>query len=144
MAMTVVLATACGRVAFDRLDVAADAAPAVDVIDRRARHRARQNLIRIEKEDERMRRMLADAEARLAAQHRAHEDEPTNTGHRAADGVRRAPQRDRGVIESLRANMRAASDETAMVDQTEPVIAITDAVRQAAEHVERARDARAR
>src|SRR5690606_11379901 len=40
-----------------------------------------QKLIRMEKEDERMRRLLADAEARLAAQHRAHDDEPTNTGH---------------------------------------------------------------
>jgi len=36
--------------------------------------------------------------------------------------------------------MRAASDETAMMDQTESVIAVASAVSQAAEHVERARD----
>jgi hypothetical protein len=45
------------------------------------------------------------------------------------------------AIDSLRANMRAASDETAMMDQTEPVVAISDAISSAAEHVERARDA---
>ena len=44
-------------------------------------------------------------------------------------------------IDSLRANMRAASDETAMMDQTESVVAVASAVSQAAEHVERARDA---
>ena len=44
-------------------------------------------------------------------------------------------------IDSLRANMRAASDETAMMEQTEPVLVVTSAVSQAAEHVERARDA---
>jgi hypothetical protein len=37
--------------------------------------------------------------------------------------------------------MRAASDETAMMDQTDSVIAISAAVSSAAEHVERARDA---
>ena len=44
-------------------------------------------------------------------------------------------------IDPLRANMRAASDETAMMEQTEPVLVVTSAVSQAAEHVERARDA---
>ena len=44
-------------------------------------------------------------------------------------------------INSLRANMRAASDETAMMPPSDPVIAISSAVSQAAEHVERARAA---
>ncbi|MDQ3333850.1 MAG: FHA domain-containing protein [Myxococcota bacterium] len=44
-------------------------------------------------------------------------------------------------IDSLRANMRAASDETAMMDQSDSVVAVSAAVSQAAEHVERARAA---
>jgi hypothetical protein len=88
-------------------------------------------------------RKLADTEARLAAQQRAADDdnEPTNTG--AALPIEFNEQL--GVLEesidSLRANMRAASDETAMMDQTDSVIAISAAVSSAAEHVERARDA---
>jgi hypothetical protein len=37
--------------------------------------------------------------------------------------------------------MRAASDETAIMDQTESVIIVASAVSNAAEHIERARDA---
>ena len=44
-------------------------------------------------------------------------------------------------IDSLRANMRAASDETAVMDQSDSVIAVASAVSQAAEHIERARAA---
>jgi outer membrane murein-binding lipoprotein Lpp len=44
-------------------------------------------------------------------------------------------------INSLRANMRAASDETAMMDPSESVSTISSAVSQAAEHVEVARAA---
>ncbi len=44
-------------------------------------------------------------------------------------------------IDSLRANLRAASDETAMMPSSESVTIIADAISQAAEHVERARDA---
>jgi chromosome segregation ATPase len=44
-------------------------------------------------------------------------------------------------INSLRANMRAASDETAMMDPSESVSTISTAVSQAAEHVETARAA---
>lgn len=44
-------------------------------------------------------------------------------------------------IDSLKANMRAASDETAMMEQNDSVAAVSQAVSQAAEHVERARDA---
>jgi chromosome segregation ATPase len=100
-----------------------------------------QKIVKMEKEEERMRRQLADAEARLAAQHRAHEDEPTSTGYHLPLKFAEQLSVLEESIDSLRANMRAASDETAMMDQTEPVMAITDAVSQAAEHVERARDA---
>jgi hypothetical protein len=41
-------------------------------------------------------------------------------------------------IDSLRANMRAASDETAVMEETESVAVVSNAVSQAAEHVERA------
>jgi chromosome segregation ATPase/pSer/pThr/pTyr-binding forkhead associated (FHA) protein len=44
-------------------------------------------------------------------------------------------------IDSLRANMRAASDETAVMEDSESVIVVSNAVSQAAEHVERARAA---
>ena len=44
-------------------------------------------------------------------------------------------------IDSLRANMRAASDETATMEQSQSVAAISDAVSSAAEHIERARAA---
>src|SRR6185436_17076410 len=45
------------------------------------------------------------------------------------------------AIDSLRANMRAATDETAMMDQTESVQVVASAVSQAAEHLDRARQA---
>ena len=44
-------------------------------------------------------------------------------------------------IDSLRANMRAASDETAVMEQSDSVVAVSSAVSAAAEHIERARDA---
>ncbi|HSD89522.1 MAG TPA: hypothetical protein VLB44_18455, partial [Kofleriaceae bacterium] len=100
-----------------------------------------QKVVKMEKESERMRRELSESQSRLAAQHRAHEDEPTNTG----GGVPLEFAEHLSVLEesidSLRANMRAASDETAMMDQSDSVIAVSSAVSQAAEHVERARDA---
>jgi len=100
-----------------------------------------QKLAKMEKEDAALKRKLQEAEARAAAQQRAHEDEPTNTG--AALPIEFAEHLSvlEESIDSLRANMRAASDETAMMDQTESVVAIASAVSQAAEHVERARDA---
>jgi chromosome segregation ATPase len=45
------------------------------------------------------------------------------------------------AIDSLRANMRAATDETAMMDQTESVQVVSAAVSSAAEHLDRARQA---
>jgi chromosome segregation ATPase len=44
-------------------------------------------------------------------------------------------------LSSLRSSMRAASDETAVMDQTEPVQIVSNALSQAAEEIERARDA---
>ena len=45
------------------------------------------------------------------------------------------------AIDSLRSNMRAASDETAMMESSESVTLISEAVSAAAEHIERARAA---
>ena len=44
-------------------------------------------------------------------------------------------------ITSLRASMRAASDETAVMDQTDSVQIVTAAITSATEEIERARDA---
>ena len=81
-----------------------------------------------------MRRELSEAEKKLAAQHRAHEDEPTNTG----GGVPMEFAEHLSVLEesidSLRGDMRAASDETAMMEQTEPVQIVSNAISSAAEH----------
>jgi DNA repair exonuclease SbcCD ATPase subunit len=88
-------------------------------------------------------RKLADAESRLAAQQRAVDDdeEPTNTGTSLPLEFAEYLSTLEESIDSLRSNMRAASDETAMMDQSDSVIAISAAVSSAAEHVERARDA---
>ncbi|HEY1812622.1 MAG TPA: FHA domain-containing protein [Kofleriaceae bacterium] len=88
-----------------------------------------------------LRRALAEAEARAEAQDRAKEDEPTNTGNALPIEFAEHLTMLEEAIDSLKSNMRAASDETAMMDQTESVVAVSSAVSQAAEHVERARDA---
>ena len=99
-----------------------------------------QKLVKLEKDDEKLRRALADTEAQLAAARRAQEDEPTNTGKGSPEVVEHLSVLEES-IDSLRANMRAASDETAMMEQSESVIVVATAVSSAAEHVERARDA---
>ena len=99
-----------------------------------------QKLARVEKADEQLRRQLAEAEARLAAQGRAEEDEPTSTGNALPIQFAEHLSMLEDSIESLRANLRAASDETAMMDPSDSVIAVSSAVSSAAEHVERARD----
>jgi chromosome segregation ATPase len=95
----------------------------------------------LEQEATVLRRSLAEAEARAEAQERAKEDEPTNTGNALPIEFAEHLSTLEEAIDSLRANMRAASDETAIMEQTDAVIAITMAVSQAAEHVERGRDA---
>jgi chromosome segregation ATPase len=99
-----------------------------------------QALAKVEREGGDLRRRLADAEARLAAQHRAAEDEPTNTGVQVPIEFAEHLSLIEESIDSLRANMRAASDETAMMEPTDSVLAVATAVTNAAEHVERARD----
>ncbi len=100
-----------------------------------------QKLTAIEQEDDTLRRQLADAEARIAAQTRAQEDEPTGTGTPLPIEFAEHLNTLEESIDSLRSNMRAASDETAMMEQSDSVVAVSSAVSQAAEHVERARDA---
>jgi hypothetical protein len=100
-----------------------------------------QKVVKMEKDSERMRRELSEAEQRLAAQRRAHEDEPTNTGTNIPMEFAEHLSVLEESIDSLRAEMRAASDETAMMDQTDSVVVVSQAVSSAAEHVERARDA---
>ncbi|HMG53735.1 MAG TPA: hypothetical protein VK601_09635, partial [Kofleriaceae bacterium] len=106
-----------------------------------------QKLARLEQDDAALRRQLADAEERLrvAAIELADDDddnEMTRTGNQLpiaalAEHVATLEE----SINSLRANMRAASDETAMMDPSDSVSTISSAVSQAAEHVEVARAA---
>ena len=96
---------------------------------------------KLEQEAVQLRRALAEAEARAEAQDRAREDEPTNTGNALPIEFAEHLNMLEESIDSLKANMRAASDETAMMEQTDSVMAVASAVSQAAEHVERARDA---
>ena len=98
-------------------------------------------LAKLEKDNEKLRRQVDEAEGRLAAQHRAHDDEPTRTGESVPLEFAEHLSVLEEAIDSLRANMRAASDETAMMDESESVSIVASAVSQAAEHVERARQA---
>lgn len=100
-----------------------------------------QRNLKLEKEQVVVRRLLAAAEAQVEAQQRAHEDEPTNTGNALPIEFAEHLNALEEAIDSLKANMRAASDETAMMEQSDSVATVSQAVSQAAEHVERARDA---
>jgi hypothetical protein len=95
----------------------------------------------LEQHNARLRDALADAQARTEVETHGDDDLPTNVG----PGLPLAFAEHLSVLEesidSLRANMRAASDETAMMAQNESVVAVASAVSQAAEHVERARAA---
>jgi len=103
-------------------------------------------VVQLEREDAALRRQLAEAQERLriAAIDLADDDDEdkTRTGSHLpiaelAEHVTTLEE----SINSLRANMRAASDETAMMDPSESVSTISSAVSQAAEHVEVARAA---
>ncbi|MDQ3301005.1 MAG: hypothetical protein M3619_30880, partial [Myxococcota bacterium] len=98
----------------------------------------------LEREDVALRRRLADAEQRLRDTIDGGDDDGVEPTHTSAQ-LPIAFAEHLGILEesidSLRANMRAASDETAMMDQTDSVVAVSSAVSQAAEHVERARAA---
>jgi len=94
-----------------------------------------QKLVRLEKDDEKLRRQLQDAEVKLVAQRK-----PDGGGGHLSEQMADYLNVIEESIDSLRANMRAASDETAMMDPSDSVQAVSSAVSQAAEHVERARD----
>jgi flagellar biosynthesis chaperone FliJ len=79
--------------------------------------------------------------ARLRAELAARGDEATKTAPRPPVELAEQVNVLEEAIDSLRANMRAASDETAMMDQSASVVAIAEAVSAAAEHIERARAA---
>ena len=99
----------------------------------------------LEKDDAALRTQLADAEAKLrqAIDGAGDDDdaESTRTGSQLPIALAEHVSLLEEAIDSLRSNMRAASDETAMMDQTPSVATITDAISAAAEHIERARAA---
>ena len=97
-------------------------------------------IAKLENENHLLKDELIEAEkAARAAEDRA--DDPTRTGEQLPVAIAEHVSALEESIDSLRANMRAASDETAMMDQSDSVQAVAAAVSQAAEHVERARQA---
>jgi chromosome segregation ATPase/pSer/pThr/pTyr-binding forkhead associated (FHA) protein len=101
-------------------------------------------IVDLEKTNAQLRAQLADSEERLReAIDRDDDDgaEHTHTGSQLPIAFAEHLSVLEESIDSLRANMRAASDETAMMDQSDSVIAVSSAVSQAAEHIERARAA---
>ena len=98
---------------------------------------------RLERQDATLRQQLADAEQRLRETIDAEpaDGEATRTGAQQPIALAEHVSVLEESIDSLRSNMRAASDETAMMDQSESVMAVSSAVSAAAEHIERARAA---
>ena len=92
----------------------------------------------IEKDNTALRTQLEQLKVRLLEAEEKAESTATNT-HLPLGGVAEQVSIIEESIDSLRSNMRAASDETAMMDQSESVVAVSSAVSQAAEHIERAR-----
>ncbi|HVV87064.1 MAG TPA: hypothetical protein VHE35_28690, partial [Kofleriaceae bacterium] len=93
------------------------------------------------------RRRRAELEAQLAATPTSGPAAPAGTEpERAAVGAPPPAMTEhltvlQDTLASLRASMRAASDETAVMDQTDSVQVVSSALSQAAEDIERARDA---
>jgi len=99
---------------------------------------------RMDRENRDLKKLLADTEGRLRAAMDGDDDddsEATRTGNQLPIALAEHVSTLEESIDSLRANMRAASDETAMMDQSDSVVTISTAVSQAAEHIERARAA---
>ncbi len=99
---------------------------------------------RLEREGAELRALLADAEQKLRdAIDRSDEDdsESTRTGAQLPIVLAEHVSMLEESIDSLRANMRAASDETAAMNQSKSVVTIASAVNQAQADVERARGA---
>jgi chromosome segregation ATPase len=102
-----------------------------------------QKVTELDKVNAQLRAQLADTELRLREAIDRDDDgvEATTTGSQLPIAFAEHLSVLEESIDSLRANMRAASDETAMMDQSDSVIAVSSAVSQAAEHIERARAA---
>ena len=94
----------------------------------------------LEKENGALRKQLKALEIRLEAAEEKAESTATGT-QLPLGGVAEQVSILEESIDSLRSNMRAASDETAMMEQSDSVVAVASAVSQAAEHIERARAA---
>ena len=109
-----------------------------------------QHIAELERDDAALRRQLTDAQEqlRIAALDLGDDDDGTRNGDQTRTG-NQLPVAEiaehvnvlEESIDSLRANMRAASDETAVMAPSESVDTISHAVSQAAEQVERARAA---
>ena len=98
----------------------------------------------LEKEDAALRVQLADAEQRLRQAIDGGDDdeaESTRTGSQLPIALAEHISILEESIDSLRSNMRAASDETAMMEQTGSVATVAEAISASAEHIERARTA---
>jgi exo-beta-1,3-glucanase (GH17 family) len=93
----------------------------------------------LERQESALKSQLADAESRVrAAIDNADAESTSTTGELPVALIEHINILEES-IDSLRANMRAASDETATMEQTTSVAAISEAVSAAAEHIERAR-----
>jgi len=104
-----------------------------------------QKAVQLERESSQLRQQLAETEQRLREAIEAAGDDgdadATRTGSQLPIVLAEHVSALEESIDSLRANMRAASDETAIMEQSDSVIAVSSAVSQAAEHIERARAA---
>jgi hypothetical protein len=102
-----------------------------------------QKLGKFERENADLRARLADAEQKLRDAIDGADDDAnvTRTGSEYPVVIAEHVSILEESIDSLRANMRAASDETAIMEQSDSVVAVSSAVSQAAEHIERARAA---
>ena len=98
----------------------------------------------LEREDAQLRGLLADAEQQLRDASELADvegSESTRTGSQLPLALAEHVSVIEESIDSLRSNMRAASDETAMMTQSESVVTICERGQPAQEHVERARAA---
>ena len=98
----------------------------------------------LERDNKNLRTQLADTEQRLREAIDGDEDddsESTNTGSGVPLVVNEYVSTLEAAIESLRANVRVASNETAIMAQSESVAALSSAVIQAVENLDRARAA---
>ncbi len=96
----------------------------------------------LERDNASLRKQLGETEQRLRDAIDGSDDdeaESTRTGSQLPIVLAEHVSALEESIDSLRANMRAASDETAIMEQSDSVIAVSSAVSQAAEHIERAR-----